>query len=102
MITTIADTRPNRLTQTKDEKYHLSWGRYAIWAGYNNPIHTLWINRVLTHEQFYRRADVVFDRLISVDRHQQQQSQRCKSDQVALGLTHHQSFSMLMFTKLAR
>jgi hypothetical protein len=53
MITTIADTRPNRLTQTKDEKYHLSWGRYAIWAGYNNPIHTLWINRVLTHEQFY-------------------------------------------------
>lgn len=53
-LSTIASTRPDRLTDTKDESYHLRWGKWAMMVGYNNPMQADYVERIRRNEDFYR------------------------------------------------
>lgn len=54
MITAISDTRPNRITDTKDEAYHQRWGRYGVGAWFNDAVHQQWLHKTMRNEAFFQ------------------------------------------------
>ena len=57
--------RPDRITDIKDEKYHLNWGRYSA-IGINNPTAISFYLKCYRNRSFYlgmqwdRKKDIVF------------------------------------------
>lgn len=45
--------RPDRLTSTKNDVYHLQMAKYAFSTGYNNTKHARWLRRSYVNKQFY-------------------------------------------------
>jgi len=49
-------TRPNRLTSTKDEKYHIDFARWTL-QGLQDSAHQAWIRRCIVNWSFYKGGD---------------------------------------------
>lgn len=49
-------TRPNRLEDTKDETYHINYGRWTL-GGLQHPEHQKWITKCLVNWSFYKGGD---------------------------------------------
>jgi hypothetical protein len=53
-LSAIVSARPNRLTDTKDERYHLDFGKWAMMQGWSNAVRGEYIERIIRNEDFYR------------------------------------------------